>query len=145
VFSTTEGSVFSNGSTKSKNFSATESYYFSIATGPFNIYNSHEAGTILRPKIGISTIFTYQPTSQTYTYGSAAKQSIGYKVGQPSSSYLNNVAYSGGTNANLGSIFTGSLYIGSSSSSANYLNGTIDSIQYYSSRLTDVQLQTLTV
>jgi hypothetical protein len=146
MYNNTESSIFVEGSSSGVGSGAfgTAAIFFDVALNAVNRFTFLTTTGVLQPQLSMSPTSYYAPSTKSYTANATLKQSVGIKAGVTSSSFLNNSAYSGGTNlATVATNFT-ALFIGSSSFNANLCNGHIKQIRYYKKRLPDVKLQTLT-
>jgi hypothetical protein len=148
MWNASEGSTFFNGISagRASGVFGTAAFFLDIAsstTDRLSQYATSVGG--IRPEIKTANIDQYTPTAPAYTNNTVARQSIGFRAGETSSGFFNNTAFSGGTNIALTMPSVNGLYIGTSSATSNFCNGTISSIRYYRKRLPNAKLAQLTV
>jgi hypothetical protein len=148
MWNASEGSTFFNGISagRASGVFGTAAFFLDIASSTTDRLSQYATGIgSIRPEIKTANIDQYTPTAPAYTNNTVARQSIGFRAGETSSGFFNNTAFSGGINIALTTPSVNGLYIGTSSATSNFCNGTISSIRYYRKRLPNAKLQALTV
>ena len=147
MWNASEGSTFFNGISagRASGVFGTAAFFLDIASSTTDRLSQYATSTGgIRPEIKTANIDQYTPTSPAYTNNTVARQSIGFRAGVTSSGFFNNTAFSGGINIAFTMPSVNGLYIGASSTTSNFCNGTIASLRYYRKRLPNAKLQALT-
>jgi hypothetical protein len=147
MYNQSEGSVFVKGSSSGRGAGTfgTASFFFDVALNTNNRISFIATSGTVRPEINSSSVSNYLPTGKTYTSNTIISSSLGIRNGETSSAFLDNSAYTGGTNLLLTAPSVTSFNIGRASSNTNFCNGHIQSVRYFKKRLADAKLQALTV
>jgi hypothetical protein len=147
MYNASEGSVFVKGSSAgigSGTF-GTAAAFCDVAFDSNSRISVFLAINTIRPEILSDGVSQYIPTAKAYTANTVVSLSLGIRSGETSSAFLNNIAYTGGTNLLLTVPSNSSFSIGKSSANNNICNGHIQNIRYYKKRLANTKLQALTV
>ena len=147
MYNQTEGSVFVEGSSAGVGSGTfgTASMFLEISRDATNRIQLFAVAGVAVPIVQTASIVQYSPSNKAYTANTVMRQTLGIRSVTTSSAFLNNTAYTGGTNLALTTFVATGFYIGTTFNSGNLCNGHIKQIRYYKKRLANAKLQTLTV